>query len=313
MKQSRRNLLSITLQSAASACLMPAVYSSPVIATEARLGWPRSVTDALGRTVLVQKSPQRIVTVFPSNVEIIFALGLGARVAAIGGRVKFPQEALAKPSVGGALGYSPEAVAQYRPDLIVVTPSHHTALGLIEPFSRVGVPVLVLAHPDMPSMLRNIELVGQATGTEAAADRLRSQMHNELLDIRSRWSGKRLPTVYLETAAAARGAFQTIGTGHYASDALAWAGGLNVFADLNASVQVSGEAIAVRNPDVIISLQQSPKDTELIAQRPGWSQLRAVRNGRVIVLARGHKLIPGPRQIEAVRDYARALHPEVFA
>ena len=313
MNWGRRHTMNTMLKAAVGATLCPASsVGAAQAALHSGLPWPRRLTDAMGRSVLVSQPPQRIVTVFPSNVEILFALGLGPRVVAIGGRVKFPLEALDKPSIGGALGYSPEVVAQHRPDLIVVTPSHHTALGLIEPFSRVGIPVLVLAHPDMVSMLRNIALVGQATGADLAADLLRGQMQQQLMEIRQRWAGRRAPTVYLETAAAARGAFQTVGSGHYASDALSWAGGLNVFADLATSVQVSAEAIATRNPDVIISLQQSPKSPRLVAQRPGWSQLRAVRDGRVVVLERAHKLIPGPRQVDAVRDYAQALHPEVF-
>jgi iron complex transport system substrate-binding protein len=197
--------------------------------------------------------------------------------------------------------------------LIVVTPSHQSALGLIEPFSRLGVAVLVLAHPDLPSVLRNIDLLGRACGVEPAAQALRAQFQQGLEQVKARWAGRTQPSVYLETAAAARGAFQTIGQGHYANDALAWAGGRNVFADLEGSQQVSAEAIALRDPDVIISLQQSPKEASLIAERPGWQRLRAVRQGRVHVLARGHKLIPGPRQLEAVQAYARALHPEVFA
>ena len=275
--------------------------------------WPRTLVDALQRSVRIAAPPQRIVTVFPSNVEILFALGLADRVVAIGGRVRHPPEALGKPSVGGALGYSPEAVAAYRPDLLVLTPSHQTALGLVEPFTRAGVPVLMLAHPDLPSVQRNITLVGQATGAEAQAERLGGQMLQQLEAVRARWHGVPLRSVYLETAAAERGAFQTIGRGHYADDALAWAGGRNVFSDLSGSQQVSAEAIAVRDPEVIISLQAVPKSAASIAARPGWQHLRAVREGRVVVLERGHKLIPGPRQIEAVLDYARALHPERFA
>jgi iron complex transport system substrate-binding protein len=175
------------------------------------------------------------------------------------------------------------------------------------------VPVLMLSHPDLPSVLRNIDLVGQATGTEAQAERVRARMQQQLEAVRARWQGLPLRSVYLETAAAERGAFQTIGRGHYADDALAWAGGRNVFSDLAGSQQVSAEAIAVRNPEVIVSLQAVPKPASTIAARPGWQHLQAVREGRVVVLERGHKLIPGPRQIEAVLDYARALHPERFA
>ncbi len=274
--------------------------------------WPRTLVDALGRSIRIAAQPGRIVTVFPSNVEILFALGLADRVVAIGGRVRHPPEALAKPSVGGALGYSPEAVAAHRPDLLVLTPSHQTAIGLVEPFTRAGVPVLMLAHPNLPSVLRNIDLVGQATGAEAEAELLRARLHRQLEAVRSRWRGVAPRSVYLETAAAERGAFQTVGRGHYADDALAWAGGRNVFSDLEGSQQVSAEALAVRDPEVILSLQAVPKPAAAIAARPGWRHLRAVREGRVVVLERGHKLIPGPRQLDAVLDYARALHPERF-
>ncbi|WP_256221659.1 ABC transporter substrate-binding protein [Variovorax sp. OK605] len=284
--------------------------ASPAFAAQ---GFPREVTDALGRRVRIAAPPQRIVVVFPSNVELAWALGLEDRVAAIGGRVRWPESARAKPSIGGSLGYSAEAVAAYRPDLLVVTPSHYTALGLVEAFERVQVPSVVLAHPDLPSVLRNIDLLGRATGADDAARALRASMEERLNAVARTVAVAPRRSVYLETAAAARGAFQTMGTGHYANDALQWAGGRNVFADLQGSQQVSAEAIFVRDPDVIISLQQVPKDPASIAERPGWHSLRAVKSGRVVVLERSHKLIPGPRQIEAVEQYARALHPELFA
>ena len=275
--------------------------------------FPREVVDAVGRHVRVPRAPERIVVVFPSNVELLWALGLQDRVAAIGGRVRWPESARAKPSIGGSLGYSAEAVAAHRPDMVVVTPSHHSAMTLVDAFERADVPVVVLAHPDLPSVMRNIDLLGRATGTDDAAHALRSDLEGRLQAIARQVADAPPRSVYLETAAAARGAFQTIGTGHYANDALGWAGGRNVFSDLRGSQQVSAEAIFVRDPDVIISLQQSPKDPAQIAARPGWHSLRAVKAGRVVVLERGHKLIPGPRQIEAVAEYARAMHPERFS
>jgi iron complex transport system substrate-binding protein len=276
-------------------------------------GFPRELVDALGRRVVVPRAPQRIVVVFPSNVELAWALGLADRVVAIGGRVRWPEDARAKPSIGGALGYSAEAVAAFQPDLLVVTPSHHSALSLVDAFDRAKLPCVVLAHPDLPSVFRNIDLLGRATGADEQARRVREDMQARLAAIERRLAGAPRRSVYFETAAAARGAFQTVGTGHYANDALGWAGGRNVFADLQGAAQVSAEAIFARDPDVIVSLQQVPRDPALIGQRPGWHTLRAVRTKRVVVLERGHKLIPGPRQIEAVEQYARALHPERFA
>ena len=297
---------------AALLLLGPPAWAAPASAPESAFAFPRRLRDALGREVVVARPPQRLVVVFPSNVEIAFALGLEARIAAIGGRVFWPAAARDKASIGGALGYSAEAVAAQRPDLIVVTPSHRTALGLIAPFERIGVPVLVLQHPDLASILRNIGLLGRATGQDAEAAALVAGMQAQLAVVRQRVGDVSRRRVYLETGSAGRGMFQTVGRGHYASDALAWAGGDNVFDDLAGAAQVSGEAIFVRDPDVIIALQREPQPAAAIAARPGWERLRAVREGRVRVLERGHALIPGPRQIEAVLAYARALHPECF-
>ena len=310
MKLLRRRVcagLAVGVCAGAAAALRPGTAQAA-----AASGFPRTLNDALGRRVRLAEAPQRIVAVFPSNVEIAFALGLEARIAAVGGRVFWPPEARDKPSVGGPLGYSAEAVAALAPDLIVVTPSHRSALGLIEPFARIGVPVLVLHHPDLPSILRNILLLGQAAACETRAQAVVDGMRGELAAVAAQVAGRPRPRVYLETAAAARGVYQTVGRGHYAHDALAWAGGENAFADLAGAAQVSGEAIFARDPDLIISLQKRPGDSIEIARRPGWDSLRAVRAGRVAVLPRAHKLIPGPRQIEAVRAYARAIHPEVF-
>ena len=313
----RRTVLKASLACCGLAALpLPAAQQASAtpaaLADAADGGYPRRLRDAVGRSVVLERAPQRIVVVFPSNTEIAFALGLGERIVAVGGRVQWPPEAQLKPSVGGALGYSAEAVAALRPDLIVLTPAHRTALSLIDPFERLGVPVLILHHPDQPAILRNIALLGEATGREAAAAAIVGDMRAQLESVRARLGGAPPRRVYLETAAAARGAFQTVGSGHYASDALAWAGGENVFADLAGAAQVSGEAIFARDPDVIVSLQKVPRGVETIAARPGWAALRAVREGRVVVIERRHFLIPGPRQVEAVQAYARAIHPERY-
>lgn len=322
---SRRALLGRLLALAGAGALpaealsaaMPAFADSPTL-RQTSSAFPRQVVDTLGRTLHIARPPQRIVVIFPSNVEILFALGLETRVAAVGGLVGWPPAALAKPSVGRSLGFSAEAVAAHQPDLIVVTPAQHSALALIDPFSRIGVPVLVLQHPDLPAILRNIRLVGNATGNEAQAEAVLGRMRAQLDGIGNRLHSAARRRVFLETGAAGNAGFQTVGQGHYANDALAWAGGENVFADLSGSQQVSGEAIFLRDPDIIISLQRipdasaAPEAIRQIARRPGWQALRAVREGRTVVLQRNHKLIPGPRQIEAVADYARAIHPERF-
>lgn len=292
--------------------LLAALLTSCSPALGEQAGFPRTVADALHRNVTIAHRPERVIAVFPSNVELLWALGAGPRVVAIGGPVFWPAEATKIPRIGGPTGFSPESAASFKPDLVVVTPSSQTALSLVQPFTRSGVPVIVLQHPDIESIFGNIAILGAATGLEKEATALASKLRAKLESIATRVAHRPRPRVYLETGLAARGHYMTVGAGHYADDALRLAGAENVFHHLNGAVQVSGEAVLIANPDVIIQLSRTPENPERISERQGWLGIKALSTGRVYTLARAHTLIPGARQIENVESYARLLHPEVF-
>jgi iron complex transport system substrate-binding protein len=99
----------------AAACAL-----APLIATA---GEPTVVRDGLDRVVTLPAPPQRIVTVFASNTEMVAALGLTDRIVGIEAYTRYPPEVVSKPLVGGRLGFSVDAVVGLRPDLVVVTPA----------------------------------------------------------------------------------------------------------------------------------------------------------------------------------------------
>ncbi len=88
---------------------------------------PIEVRDALGRTVVLPAPPQRLVTIFASNTELVTSLGLVDRIVGVEDYTRFPPEAAAKPKVGGRLGFSVDAVVAQRPDLVIVTPARQAA------------------------------------------------------------------------------------------------------------------------------------------------------------------------------------------
>jgi ABC-type Fe3+-hydroxamate transport system substrate-binding protein len=97
----------------------------------------------------------------------------------------------------------------------------------------------------------------------------------------------------------------TIGGGSYLSELLDVAGATNVFGDLTApSPQVSLEEIARRDPDVVLA---GPNAAAKLRRDAAWQSVRAVREGRVVVIDTTVVGRPGVRMGEAARFLRRVL------
>lgn len=276
--------------------------------------WPRALEDGLGRRVEVAAPPRRIVSIFASNVEMLAALGLADRIVGIEAFTRFPPEVAGKPLIGGRLGFSVEAIARLDPDLVVMTPARQAAHALGEPLARLGIPMLVVTHRDVPQVFGNIALLARATGTEEAAEALLAGLGARLDAVAARTAGLPRPRVFLETSAAGRGAFGTARPGSYTHDALLRAGGEPALRDLDPAgpAQVSAEAILRADPEIYL-LAGRPDQAAEVAGRPGFAGLAAVRGGRVHAVPRAELLIPGPRVVAGVERLARLLRPAAFA
>src|SRR6266446_2407712 len=125
---------------------------------------PITVRDAFDRVVTLLAPPQRIVTIFASNTEMVAALGLADRIVGIEAYTRYPPEILDRPLVGGRLGFSVDAVAGLRPDLVVVTPARQAAHQLVDPMERIGVPIIVLMQRSVAEIFANIRLLGRVAG-----------------------------------------------------------------------------------------------------------------------------------------------------
>jgi iron complex transport system substrate-binding protein len=277
-------------------------------------GWPRVVTDGLGRHVEIAAPPQRIVAIFASNAEMLAALGLADRIAAIEAYTRFPPEIVSKPLIGGRLGFSAEAIARLPADLVVMTPARQAAQGLTEPLARAGIPSIVLTQTDLRQITANIRLLGLATGAEARAEDLVASMEARTADVASRIAGRPRPSVFLETSSTGRGVFGTVRSGTYTDDILHLGGGKNIFSGLaNAGPSlVSGEAILRADPDQIL-VAGTPAQAAALPSRAAFGSLEAVRTGHVATVSRAFLLIPGPRVVDGIEQIARLLHPDAFA
>lgn len=270
---------------------------------------PVTVRDAFGRAVTVAAPPQRIVTIFASNTEMVAALGLANRIVGIEAYTRFPPDVLGKPLVGGRLGFSVDAVVERRPDLVVVTPARQAANQLVDPMERLDIPVLVLLHRRMTEILDNIRLLGRICGVPERGEALAAELQGRLDKVSRDVEGKPRPRVVMITGRLGNGLLLIARPGTYTGDAVLTAGGRFAL-DSGAIAQVSPEAILKADPDVLL-FAGSDKDMKELIARPGWVDMRAVRSGRAYTVNRAELLIPGPRTFAGVEKLAAVLHPSV--
>jgi len=283
------------------------LVTSPAAADPA---FPKIVTDGFGRSVAIERKPQRIVSIFASNTEMLAAIGIADRIVGIEDYTRYPAGIDSRARVGGRLGFSIEAVAKLDPDLVVMTPARNAVSNLLKPLEMLGIPTVIIVHRDIRQVFGNIALLGEATGEGDAARALLSAMRMRIDAVAAEIADRPKRSVYLETSAAARGNFMTAQTNSYTADILRLSGGQNVF-DGIAGQQVSGEAVLLADPETVL-LASTGVTPQKLGTRAGWDRLNAVQSGNVFSVSRAFLLIPGPRVVDGIESVARLLHPDAF-
>jgi iron complex transport system substrate-binding protein len=267
---------------------------------------PVAVTDDAGHELRLAHPARRIISLVPSATETLLALGAREQLVA---RTRYDTDpALAElPSLGGGLDPSLEALVALRPELVVV---FETAGGspLGRQLERVGVPVFGVAPEDTADAFAIIGQLGDLAGREAAADSLASTLRAELDAVRRSVAGLDTPSVFY---VAGLDPLLTPGPHTFVSELIGVAGGRVLFPELTQHwPQGSLEQVVRRQPDVVlVPVGDAEVRLKAILGAPGWRDLRAVREGRVVPLDAELLSRPGPRLGEAARALRAAIHP----
>ena len=274
-----------------------------------------NLTDGLNRTVTLHGPAKRIVSLAPSNTELLYEVGAGAQVVGRDDFSDFPAEAKALPSVGGSMGnYNLEAIAALKPDLVL-------AAGINTPedvksLEDQGLTVFYLNNPKhLVDLYQNLQTVGTLTGkTKQAATLVQSLQRRiqALID--------KLPTitthykVYYELDATDPTKPFTAGPGSYINIILETAGDHNIGSVLlSPYASISSEEVIKQNPDFILLGDAAyGVSIDSVGQRPGWSAINAVKNKHVFVFDDNIVNRPTARIVDAIEMLAKMLHPDVF-
>ncbi len=265
-----------------------------------------SITDDWGRTVALAAPARRVVSLSPASTEILFALGVGSHVV---GRTRFcdwPPESRTVPDVGNGIEPNVEAVAARHPDLVVLYASAANRAAS-QGLTALHVPVAVLKLDDAADVRRAARRLGVLTGSAGSADSLVTAFDASLEAVATAAAARpgRRPRLYVDVWANPP---MTVGRGSYLSEVLQAAGAVNSFADLGASAApVSLEAIVARDPDAVLVVAADATRPPDLASRPGWNAVRAVREGRVLVVDASLYGRPGPRMPLAAADLTRRI------
>jgi iron complex transport system substrate-binding protein len=266
--------------------------------------FPVTIVASNGK-VTVSKPPRRIVSLSPTATESLFAIGAGKRVIAVDDQSDYPKSA-PRTTLSG---FTPnvEAIAAYRPDLVVIA---YDPKGLSSALGRLGITVV---HQDgaksFEDAYRQIRQLGRVTGHEPEADRLVRRTKARIAAIvKSRKPARRL-SVYHELTPDLYSATSKTFVGRVYA-----ALGLRNIADAADSVgtgypQLSSEYVVSESPDLIVLADtvccgQKPST---VAARPGWDRISAVRTGSIVRVDDSIASRWGPRLVDFFRALSSAL------
>jgi iron complex transport system substrate-binding protein len=260
--------------------------------------------------------PQRIISLAPSNTEILFALGLGPQTIAVDDLSDYPAEAKSLPKAGGSGGtYNFEQIVALEPDLVLV--AGLTPPEVIKQLEDLKLTVVVAntAETTFESIFADIALVGRITGRTPEAEQLTGAMRQRFEAIKAKAAtATTKPRVYWELDATDAAKPYTVGPGNFVNDLISMAGGANIFNDVDSAYpQVGLEQVAAANPEVIILADAAYGITvESVLARPGWSTIEAIQQKRVYPIDDNLVSRPGPRIVDGLEAVAKLVHPELF-
>jgi len=275
---------------------------------------PGNIVDGLGRQVTINAVPQRIVSLAPSNTEILFALGLGDKVVGVTEYCNYPEAAKTKPKVGGFSTVDIEKVVSLRPDLVLATQIHSKTI--IPALEKLGLTVVALTPSSLTGVLDSITLVGKITGQDKQASELIKDLSTRIkaiADKTQKLSPAQRPRVFYVTW---HDPLWTAGTGTLSNDVISQAGGQNIASDISGDKTIDLETVINRDPEVIIVSVGMGAGEDL-----PWQYIKSesrLKNTQALLTDRVYKIDgdlihrPGPRIVEALEQMAQFIHPELF-
>lgn len=261
----------------------------------------------------------RIVSLCPSNTEMVCFLGLEKHLVGVDLYSDWPPEVVSVlPKLGPDLHIDVEKLRQLEPDLVLASLSVPGMERVVDQVVRTGLPTLVLNPGSLDDVMTDLERLAEAVrphGLNPPAEAVKWQLKERIARVREAGTkASSRPRVYWEWWPRP---LYSPGGDNWLTEITALAGGQNIFADVpEAKVcDPTGARVLEAAPDVILAvwtgIPQRKVRLERIVSRPAWGNLPAVQSGRVYALSEGLFCRPSPRLVDGLEQLLNILHPDL--
>lgn len=275
---------------------------------EATIIYPLTITDDLGNEVTFESEPTKIVSIAPSNTEVLFALGLGDKVIGRTEYCNFPEEAKSVEVVGGFSNPNVELIIALEPDVVFAQYSvEEETKALLE---SIGINVVIFNPANIDDVIANITTVAEICNVKDKANVLVRDMQTKREDILSKIKEEESKRVFVDL-----GGFVSTGKGSFLDSMLLELNAINIASDVEGQwPTLTLEKIIDKDPEVYISLYPPVEELKEVEALSGVS---AFASDNVLIFPWGteeNNIVqrPGPRVVDGLELYAKAIYPGSF-
>lgn len=274
--------------------------------------YPLTVIDDTGSAVTIPEEPQRIISTAPSNTEILFALGLENKIVGVTNYCNYPEKVNNVEKIGEMTPLNLEKIVSLNPDLILGYGLYQ--LGEIAPLKDAGYNIIIIEPMTINETLKSIKMLATICGISEKGNSLVESLTQRINKIKTKTSNidiSKRPKIFIG------GIYETIwtpGEGTLFNELITLAGGRNIAANLPGWAKISPEFVAKEEPEIIIipigAMGQSDKSNvkENISKRAGWSNVPAIKSGKIFVVNEDLFYRASPRLIDGLEKLYEIFH-----
>lgn len=281
-------------------------------ATETVQQYPMKMKDSTGETIEFKEQPEKVVSLIPSNTEILYELGAGDTVIGVSDLDNYPEEVTKKERIG-AMEFNLEKIISLNPDVVLA----HDAIGGstdagMQQLRDLGITVFYIPEAtNFNETYDTITQVGLIMNKNNEAKKVIQEMQDKVAAVQ-----KKIGTVETERSAFIETSDEpeiyTAGKGTFIQEMFDLLSIKNIATKDN-WYQISSEAIITDNPDVILVMYDYvPNIEEKVKKRTGFETVNAVINDRVVQIDSDQISRTGPRLADGLEEIAKAVYPEAF-
>jgi iron complex transport system substrate-binding protein len=273
---------------------------------------PVTVKDSREAEITFDAIPEKVVSLMPSDTEILYALDSGDKIIAVSDYCNYPADTANKKKLPTGEQLDTEALIELNPDVVFI--GKMSAMDdQIKQVEDAGIKVVVTEANDLAGTYKVIEMVGSVMGKNEEAAGIVDSMKKGFDRIREEVKGKEPKKVYVEVSPLQFGLW-SCGKNTFVQELIDIAGAKNIFDDLEGWAAVSEEQVLERDPEIILTtaspLTGINDPVGEIRSRANWSGISAVKNNKVIMLDADMSSRPGPRLLDAAEELVKAIYSE---